>query len=98
MWKDNDRILKDITPLFFYLVPDKQKHLKNRIMHRDVEIHSDPKLKEEALRKALLRIDKFDEDFFYIKDAHYVLVNHEGRLEETFNKFLEKLKDLIGDF
>lgn len=98
MWRNNDPILKDITPLFFYLLPDKQEHLKSRIMHRDVEIHTDPKLKEEAFKKALVRIDKFDEDVFYIKDAHYVLVNHEGRLEETVNGFLEKLKDIIGDF
>jgi guanylate kinase len=98
MWKDNDPILKDITPLFFYLLPDKQEHLKSRIMLRDVEIHTDPKLKDEALKKALVRIDKFNEDIFYIKDAHYVLVNHEGRLEETVEKLLEKLKELIGNF
>jgi guanylate kinase len=98
MWKEDHPNIKNITPYIFYLVPDKKEHLKTRILKRDVEIQTDLQKKEEALSKAMDRINHFDKDFSYIKDVHYILVNPEDRLEETVEKLLEKLKSLIGNF
>ncbi|MFH1970809.1 MAG: hypothetical protein ABIJ05_00275 [Patescibacteria group bacterium] len=91
--KKNLKSLKDIGIIYFFIVPPSKKILKERIVRRDVKTTKGILKKMELWTKANKRFKgTVEKDLNLIKHAHFILINHNGKLEEATDTLVKKFE------
>ena len=94
--KNSSFDLENIQILYFFITPPDKETLKKRVFRRDVEKIKDVSKKEEAKLKAIQRIEgTIEKDLGLMKYAHFIVINHEGKLEEVTKKLVETFNSYL---
>lgn len=90
--KNGEKLFKNRKIIYFYITPPTTRELRDRLLSRALLLGYS---KKEAEEKACQRLKVSYQDLTHIFDAEFIVINNEGKLQETTNE-IEKAIQKCG--